>query len=461
MAMLPPPGEGSQPFGWGPPTGPYDEGPPPRHGAPAWLWGVIGGLAMLVVVLVVVLFATRDGGDGEAADTSLPPTSASSPTTTSPVTTAASTTTSQATTTVAPTTTLPPTTTTTLPPTIEELATRVVSLRTVDADGLWCSAGSATVVSDDGLLLTNYHVIQDVVSGGGECDGADLEVGLITSTAATPLYQYLATPVVWDEALDLAVVRIDRDRSGTPVTPSLVPVALAEELPPAGASLRAVGFPYIGTDEETGENTVTVTTGTVSGFLDNGNWIKVDAQISHGNSGGALFDDLGRLVGVPTRRGPFDEAGTIAQARPAMLAARLIEAATAGGGVTPPPSTTVPEEVAGIEITDILISPGKDGGYPLPNAVNGATVPEYPSDTQQVCVFWHVDGMPYGVMNGAIWTVDGEVLDDTSIPWNKPSSDRPNWCVPNPPGGTLPAGRHRLAYVVEDVEMFVVEFVIG
>jgi S1-C subfamily serine protease len=61
--------------------------------------------------------------------------------------------------------------------------------------------------------------------------------------------------------------------------------------------LFIVGFPSIGGDS------VTFSRGIVSGFIqeDGVRWIKTDAQISGGNSGGPAFNSKGELVGVPTR----------------------------------------------------------------------------------------------------------------------------------------------------------------
>ena len=59
-----------------------------------------------------------------------------------------------------------------------------------------------------------------------------------------------------------------------------------------------VGFP------KAGGSTVTITRGLVSGKEELEDWIKTDAQVTHGNSGGAAVDKSGRLVGVPTKVRP-------------------------------------------------------------------------------------------------------------------------------------------------------------
>ncbi len=90
-----------------------------------------------------------------------------------------------------------------------------------------------------------------------------------------------------------------------------------------GEKLWIVGFPGIG-----GE-TMTVTQGIVSGKTQGtprfpGEWIKTDAIISPGNSGGAAFDQLGNLVGAPTWGSSSEQGGSIGRIRPVEKADDLI-----------------------------------------------------------------------------------------------------------------------------------------
>jgi len=137
--------------------------------------------------------------------------------------------------------------------------------------------GSGVLVSADGYLLTNHHVV----------DGADdIEVTLSDGRSAS------ATLVGSDADSDLALLKVDLDK---------VPV-----IPFGDMALLAVGDPVlaIGNPFNVGE---TVTSGIVSALDRNQlglstieNFIQTDAAINPGNSGGALVDGEGRLVGINT-----------------------------------------------------------------------------------------------------------------------------------------------------------------
>ena len=137
--------------------------------------------------------------------------------------------------------------------------------------------GSGFIVSPDGMIVTNNHVV----------DGAtDIQVTLDDGQ------QYKGTLVGHDAKNDLAVVRID---AGRPL-PTLS-WGDSDKLR-AGDAVLAIGNPFgLGT---------TVTSGIVSARgrdLHNGpydDFIQVDAAINHGNSGGPLVDADGKVVGINT-----------------------------------------------------------------------------------------------------------------------------------------------------------------
>ncbi len=357
---------------------------------------------------------------------------------------------------------------------------------TIGPDGEPCVGGSGTIVDGSGLVLTNFHVIEGVVPGEEKndedddeywCTQTDIRVGLVTDPKLPPVESFLAHAVAWQRDHDLAVIRLDRDIGGNPTAPQLTAATLGDsDRITLGEKLHAFGFPDIGSDWSTGETTITSTEGTVSGFLDGGNWIKVDAELSYGNSGGALFDDRGELVAIPTQ-GNFDGPGSIAQARPVNLAKPLIDGArNAPPAPTVPPlpapaetaaaattTTTVPFDPSGVRATRIVISPGKDHGAPLPTAVTGDTVPTFTAaTTTEVCVFWTGEGMRTGVRHGITWTIDGAAIRtyDGSETWRWGTTERVNWCVPGAGGGPIGPGRHKLSYIVEGRTVFSVSWTI-
>src|SRR5881398_1077997 len=138
--------------------------------------------------------------------------------------------------------------------------------------------GSGVIVSPDGYILTANHV----VSGAEE-----IMVGL-----GTELRKYKAKKIGTDPGTDVALLKIDEK--------NLPAIAFADsEKARAGDIVLAVGNPF-GLRQ-------TVTMGIISavgrggmGIVDYENFIQTDAAINMGNSGGALVDAAGRLLGINT-----------------------------------------------------------------------------------------------------------------------------------------------------------------
>jgi len=169
-------------------------------------------------------------------------------------------------------------------------------------------------------VLTNAHVVTS--DSGRVCN--DVYIGIADRFEDEPT-TWIGARVVAHEAgprdsdgtislPDLAVLRLDR-ASGRPA----IPVA-AQSLDP-GEEIVTFGYPG------TGMGTMTLTRGVYSGVVESGahDYIKTDADISPGNSGGAAFDGRGNFVGVPTagslpERG-FTEVGLLI---PAAEAARFL-----------------------------------------------------------------------------------------------------------------------------------------
>jgi serine protease Do len=135
--------------------------------------------------------------------------------------------------------------------------------------------GSGVIVSEDGYIITNNHVVE----------GAD-DVKVETASGA----KYTAKVIGADPATDTAVVKIDG--TGLPA----ITIGNSEGLE-VGDVVLAIGNPFgIGQ---------TVTMGIISGvgrtelgIVDYEDFIQTDAAINMGNSGGALIDAQGRLIGI-------------------------------------------------------------------------------------------------------------------------------------------------------------------
>ena len=173
--------------------------------------------------------------------------------------------------------------------------------------------GSGVVVSPEGYILTNFHVV----------DGADdIEV------AHNDGRKYKARVVGSDPESDLAVLRIPADHK-LPV----IAFGSSESLR-VGDVVLAIGNPF-GVGQ-------TVTSGIVSalgrshlGINTFENFIQTDAAINPGNSGGALVDSSGNLVGINTAI--YSQSGGsmgIGFAIPVSLAKSVMEQIVRSGSVT-------------------------------------------------------------------------------------------------------------------------------
>ena len=139
------------------------------------------------------------------------------------------------------------------------------------------ASGSGFILSSDGYILTNFHVIEDSSAITVTCyDGTGYEARLVG----------------YDEGNDIAVLKVDAQ--------GLAPVILgSSDNMNVGDSVIAIGNPL-------GELTFSLTAGTVSALdrqvtMSNGatmNLIQTDCAINSGNSGGALFNLYGEVVGI-------------------------------------------------------------------------------------------------------------------------------------------------------------------
>jgi len=163
----------------------------------------------------------------------------------------------------------------------------VVQVRVYSSSGE-CGQGSGTAVIDGLHVLTNVHVIES----RSECRVRKIEIWRSKSTEEVPFLDFSAEVVAQDSEVDLALLQLSPISSST--TP-LSPVRINKNTK-IGESLTIVGYPAIG-----GES-ITLSVGIIAGYskIDNVTWIKTDATISGGSSGGGAFNRLGELVAVPT-----------------------------------------------------------------------------------------------------------------------------------------------------------------
>lgn len=151
------------------------------------------------------------------------------------------------------------------------------------------AAGSGVVISNDGLMLTNAHVVQVTDPQGKAIENPTFTVKMFDGTVRS------ATVLGASADYDVALLQLDD-------TNNLFPLALADT-----STLRVGdGVVAIGNALDLGDSP-TVTTGIVSALdrtlqesdtITLHGLIQTDAAINHGNSGGALVDMNGDLIGI-------------------------------------------------------------------------------------------------------------------------------------------------------------------
>src|SRR5216684_2706566 len=169
------------------------------------------------------------------------------------------------------------------------------------------SLGSGVIVSEDGYVVTNNHVV-----------GENLRAVREVTVALADKRESHGTIIGTDPATDIALLKIDV--KGLPV----VPWGNSTKLQ-VGEWVLAIGSPF--------QLSQTVTAGIVSatgranvGFAEYEDFIQTDAAINPGNSGGALINTRGELVGINT--GIFSQSGGyqgIGFAIPSNLARHIVD----------------------------------------------------------------------------------------------------------------------------------------
>ena len=151
------------------------------------------------------------------------------------------------------------------------------------------SSGSGFIITEDGYIVTNYHVIEN---------STDVEVTLDSGVT------YTAQVVGGDESYDIAVLKVD------PGEDKLQPVVLG-----TSSSLQ-VGDEIVAIGNPLGELTFSMSEGIVSCVnreinVDGTpfNMIQITAAINEGNSGGPLFNIYGEVVGIVSAKYSSSSSG--------------------------------------------------------------------------------------------------------------------------------------------------------
>ena len=153
-------------------------------------------------------------------------------------------------------------------------------------------AGSGFIISEDGYIVTNYHVI----------DGANSITVTLNDGS-----QHEAKLIGGEETNDVAVLKIDNIAGLTPVVlGDSDDLVVGETVCTIGNALGALSFSQTSGGVSATDRSVTMSDGAVI------NMIQTDCTINSGNSGGPLFDSYGRVVGITSAK--YSNNGNSSQA---------------------------------------------------------------------------------------------------------------------------------------------------
>ncbi|MEA4824339.1 MAG: trypsin-like peptidase domain-containing protein [Clostridiaceae bacterium] len=188
-------------------------------------------------------------------------------------------------------------------------------------------AGSGVIISADGYIVTNNHVIESA---------SKITVALADNT------EYEATLVGTDDVTDVALLKIDAQNLSYTVI--------------GDSSALRIGDPANVIGNPLGKLSGTLTVGVISGLdreitMSDGttmNLIQMDASVNPGNSGGGVFNSAGELVGITVAKTSATEVEGIGYAIPINDVLPILDELMAHGYVTGRPALGI----SVIEITD-------------------------------------------------------------------------------------------------------------
>ncbi len=372
---------------------------------------------------------------------------------------------------------------------------QIVALRQGFMGGMSSAwTGSGTVVHPQGVILTNCHVANPRAMGMPSPPADKLAIAVTERSDEPPVLTYVADIVAQSPEMDLAVLRIVGRVDGKSISRlnlPTVPIGDSDALE-LGDAMSIFGYPGIG-----GE-TVTFTSGSVSGFTQQRDitsgraWIKTDATIAGGNSGGTSVNEAGELVGVPTqaaagtgitpvdarpvvdtnqdgrvdqRDTPMAIGGFINGLRPVNMAKPLLQKAGMQfntGGKTGRTVKVTPKKKGG-KLAGLKKSAGTSRAKTQPkekatkptitdlvfcDRVTRDGLPVNPSAILQggkkkIFASFEFDGMRNRTKWGQVWSVDGKKVFEDDASWTDGPRGRKTLAVQS--RNPLPDGKYHLA----------------
>jgi len=253
--------------------------------------------------------------------------------------------------------------------------------------------GSGFVVSKDGLILTNAHVI----TTAGELREGDVVAARKVYVEFQDGDRVEAKVVGWDLFDDVGVLRVNPRRH------ALEPVPLGDSSRVVvGQPVAAIGSPF-GNESSLSVGVVSAVRREIRSLtsrFDLVDAIQIDAPINHGNSGGPLFDGRGRVIGINAQIRSSEGSGFegVGFAVPINSAKRSMQQLLASGRVA--------YAYVGISTVDLTPAIARKYGY---GAARGALVDNVEDGTAAAKAGIR-EGSTRATLNGLVFTVGGDAI---------------------------------------------------
>ncbi len=304
----------------------------------------------------------------------------------------------------------------------------IYQTKSLDDDLVIKCVSTGTLISADGLIITNAHG----VVAGDQCDGDNLIVSLNVDLSEPPIPKYRAEIARADEGLDIALLRIARELDGRLIAKGELPILPFVNVGDSEAvsiddNLIVAGYPDLG------NRPVAITRGTVTAFIaeptgGSRTWFKTRAEIPGTMSGGGAYNTEGQLIGIPTNaplRRPVTAANCrfiddtnrdglinssdscvptgdfISTIRPISLAQSLIRGARLGLDIEIESAEPEAPPINPPRVSRLLFAPSLQGR--MPSTVVGSM----PANTRSLYLFFDYDNMTAETVYEMRVTLDG------------------------------------------------------
>ncbi len=313
----------------------------------------------------------------------------------------------------------------------------IYQTKSVGDDHIIACVSAGTLISADGLIITNAHG----VVAGEQCDGDSLIVALNVDLTEPPIPKYRAEIARADSGLDVALLRITRELDGRLIAQGGLPILPFvnigdSELVAIDDNLIVAGYPDLG------NRPVAIARGTVIAFIAEPvargpSWFKTRAEIPGTMSGGGAYNSVGELIGIPTSAplsGPVGAANCrfiddtnrdglinssdsciptgdfISTIRPIGLAQSLIRGARLGLDIDLPQNEPGAAPLNPPTVSRLFFAPSLQGDMPA------TVVGSMPANTRSLYLFFDYDNMTSETVYEMRVTLDGVPNTVFSLP---------------------------------------------